>query len=181
MASRLAGEMVAHFADPDGGFFDTRDDHEALLVRPKDMQDNATPSGNAMACEALLRLAAFTDEGSYRDMAEKALGQVVDFSTRYPTSFARWLSAADFALAHVKQVAIVHEAGGMDLGEFLQVVQAGYRPHQVLAASALPLPSNAPALLHDRPLKDGRTTVYVCEGFVCQYPVTTVPELKKLL
>jgi len=87
--------MVDHFTDPDGGFFDTRDDHEALLVRPKDVQDNATPSGNAMACEALLKMAAFTDEGRYRDMAEKTLGQVVDFSTRYPTSFARWLSAAD--------------------------------------------------------------------------------------
>ncbi len=181
LASRLAGEMTAHFADPDGGFFDTRDDHEALLVRPKDVQDNATPSGNAMACEALLKLAAFGDEGRYRDMAEKALGQVVDFSTRYPTSFARWLSAADFALANVKQVAIVHQPGAKDLGEFLQVAQAGYRPHQVLAAAALPLPPSAPALLHDRPLKEARTTVYVCEGFVCQYPVMTVPELKKLL
>ena len=181
MASRLAGEMVDHFTDPDGGFFDTRDDHEALLVRPKDVQDNATPSGNAMACEALLKLAAFTDEGRYRDMAEKTLGQVVDFSTRYPTSFARWLSAADFALANVKQVAVVHKTGVDDLGKFVQVVQSGFRPNQVLAASSVPLPSNAPALLQDRPLKDGGTTVYVCEGFVCKNPVTTISELEKLL
>ena len=103
--------MIDHFHDPQGGFFDTRDDHEALLVRPKDLQDNATPSGNAMACEALLKLAALTDEGRYRDVAEKALGQVVDFSTRYPTSFARWLSAADFALANINQVAVVHPPG----------------------------------------------------------------------
>jgi uncharacterized protein YyaL (SSP411 family) len=180
-ASRLAGEMVDHFADPEGGFFDTSDQHEALLVRPKDVQDNATPSGNAMACEALLKLAALTDEGGYRDMAEKAFEQVVDFSTRYPTSFARWLSAADFALAKVKQVAIVHEPGVEGLQEFLRLVQAGYRPNQVLAVSAVPLPPETPALLHDRPVQDGRTTVYVCEGFVCQYPVTTVPELEKLL
>jgi uncharacterized protein len=180
-ASRLAEDMVEHFADPEGGFFDTSDQHEALLVRPKDVQDNATPSGNAMACEALLKLDAFTDKGSYRDMAEKALGQIVDFSTRYPTSFARWLSAADFALATVKQVAIVHESGGEHLQEFLHLVQRGYHPNQVLAVSGVPLPSDAPALLHDRPLKEGGTTVYVCEGFVCQYPVTTVPELEKLL
>ncbi len=70
MASRLAGEMVDHFLDPQGGFFDTRDDHEALLVRPKDVQDNASPSGNAMACEALLKLAAFTDEGVSRPGGE---------------------------------------------------------------------------------------------------------------
>ncbi len=181
MASRLAGEMIDHFLDPQGGFFDTRDDHEALLVRPKDLQDNATPSGNAMACEALLKLAALTDEGRYRDQAEKALGQVVDFSTRYPTSFARWLSAADFALADIKQVAVVHEPGDEHTNEIMKLLRSGYRPHQVLAASPLPLPSNAPALLHDRPLRDGKTTVYVCEGFVCQNPVTTVPELEKLL
>jgi len=181
MAFRLAGEMVDHFTDPAGGFFDTRDDHEALLVRPKDVQDNATPSGNAMACDALLKLAAFTDEGRYRDMAEKALGQVVDFSTRYPTSFARWLSAADFALANVKQVAVVHKTGADDLGEFVQVVQSGFRPNQVLAASTIPLPPSAPALLQDRPLKEDRTTVYVCEGFVCKNPVTTISELEKLL
>jgi uncharacterized protein len=181
MAAMLAGEMVDHFVDPEGGFFDTRDDHETLLVRPKDVQDNATPSGNAMACEALLRLAAFTDTGRFRDLAEKALGQVVDFSTRYPTSFARWLSAADFALAKVKQVAIVHGPDEGHPGEFLQVLISGYRPNQILAAASLPLPSNAPALLHDRPLKDGKTTVYVCEGFVCQNPVTTIPELEKLL
>ena len=158
-----------------------RDDHEALLVRPKDVQDNATPSGNAMACEALLKMAAFTDEGRFRDMAEKTLGQVVDFSTRYPTSFARWLSAADFALGNVKQVAVVHKTGVEDLGKFVQVVQSGFRPNQVLAASSVPLPSNAPALLQDRPLKDGGTTVYVCEGFVCKNPVTTISELEKLL
>ena len=181
MAFRLAGEIVDHFTDPAGGFFDTRDDHEALLVRPKDVQDNATPSGNAMACDALLKLAAFTDEGRYRDMAEKALGQVVDFSTRYPTSFARWLSAADFALANVKQVAVVHKTGADDLGEFVQVVQSGFRPNQVLAASTIPLPPSAPALLQDRPLKEDRTTVYVCEGFVCKNPVTTISELEKLL
>jgi uncharacterized protein YyaL (SSP411 family) len=181
MASRLAGDMIDHFTDSNGGFFDTSDEHEALLVRPKDVQDNATPSGNAMACEALLKLAAFTDEGKYRDLAEKALGQVVDFSTRYPTSFARWLSAADFALAHVKQIAVVHEAGGENLQALLRVIQNGFRPNQVLAVSPFPLAAGSPALLNDRPIREGMPTVYVCEGFVCKNPVTTISELEKLL
>jgi hypothetical protein len=181
MASRLAGEMIAHFSDPDGGFFDTRDDHEHLLVRPKDIQDNATPSGNAMACEALLKLAAFTDEGSNRDKAEQSLGFVVEFSTRYPTAFGRWLSAADFALASVKQVAVVFDTGAQPSEDVLQVIQRAYRPNLILAASDYPPPGNAPTLLKDRPLKQGKTTVYVCEGFVCKNPVTTVPELENLL
>ena len=67
-ALKLADEMVEHFADPNGGFFDTRDDHEALLVRPKDIQDNATPSGNALAATALLELAAYGDRTEWRDL-----------------------------------------------------------------------------------------------------------------
>jgi uncharacterized protein YyaL (SSP411 family) len=180
-AARLAGELVTHFTDPNGGFFDTSDDHESLLVRPKDVQDNATPSGNAMACEALLMLAAFSDEGRYTDLAEKALGQVVDYCTRYPTSFARWLSAADFALGNVKQVAILYETGSDTFQDFLPVVQSSYRPNQVVAVSTVPAPADAPALLNDRPLRDGKTTVHVCEGFVCKNPVTTVAELEKIL
>jgi len=90
--------MIELFSDPAGGFFDTSKDEKSLLLRPKNVQDNATPSWNALACEALLKLAAFTDDGKYHDFAEKALGLVVGMAVRYPTAFGRWLSAADFAL-----------------------------------------------------------------------------------
>jgi uncharacterized protein YyaL (SSP411 family) len=134
-----------------------------------------------MACDALLKLAAFTGEGEYRDLAEKSLGLVVDVATRYPPSFGRWLSASDFALGSVKQVAAVYKSEAQDIRELLQVVQAEYRPNFIVAASTVPPPSNAPALLKDRPLKNGEATVYICEGFVCKNPVTSVTELEKLL
>ncbi len=191
-AKELADEMIERFNDPSGGFFDTSKDGENLLLRPKDVQDNATPSGNALACEALLKLAAFTDEGKYRDLAEKALGLVVGMATRYPTAFARWLSAADFALGNAKQVAVMaagaddqqegrSEADGDQASGLIRVVQSAYRPNVIIAASAYPPSDDAPALLKDRPLKDGKATVYVCEGFVCKNPVTTISELKELL
>src|SRR5215208_5593979 len=104
-AQELAEEMIELFEDPKGGFFDTSKEGEQLLLRPKDLQDNATPSGNALACEALLKLAAFTDNGRYRDIAEQSLRLIANHALRYPTAFARWLSAADFALGTVKQVA----------------------------------------------------------------------------
>jgi len=151
------------------------------LLRPKDLQDNATPSGNALACEALLKLAAFTDNGKYRDFAEKALGLVVDMAARYPTAFARWLSAADFALGYVKQVAVLYEAQGGDASDLIRVIQSAYRPNVIVTASSYPPPNEAPSLLKERPLKNGKTTVYVCEGFVCKNPVTSITELKDLL
>ena len=180
-AKELADEMIELFDDPNGGFFDTSKDGEVLLLRPKDVQDNATPSGNALACEALLKLAAFTDEGKYRDIAEKSLGLVTGMAVRYPTAFGRWLSAADFALGKTKQVAVMFEAGNEDASELMRVVQSAFRPNTIIAASSYPPPDDAPSLLMERPLKNGKTTVYVCEGFVCRNPVTSAAELKELL
>ncbi len=90
-ARELTDEMIQLFSDPNGGFFDTAKDSEELLLRPKDLQDNATPSGNSLACEALLKLAAFSDEGTYRELAEKSMSQVSESALRYPTAFGRWL------------------------------------------------------------------------------------------
>ena len=180
-AQALAEEMIELFDDPNGGFFDTAKDSEGLLLRPKDLQDNATPSGNALACEALLKLAAFTDNGRYRDLAEKALRLVANHASRYPTSFGRWLSAADFALANVKQVAVVYDAAPENAEELLKTIQSEYRPNLVVAASAYPPSPDAPLLLMDRPAQDGKPTAYVCEGFICKLPVRSAPELQKLL
>jgi len=180
-ALELADEMVERFSDPEGGFFDTPTDGESLVIRPKGLQDNATPSGNALACEALLKLSAYTDKGSYRDLAESALKSVGEAAVRYPTAFARWLSAADFALGNVKQVAILGEAQDADLEALIQIVRSEYRPNVVVAASVYPPSQNAPSLLADRPLVNGSATAYVCEGFVCKNPVTRADDLQKQL
>jgi hypothetical protein len=180
-ANELADEMIELFGDPNGGFFDTAINGEALLLRPKDVQDNATPSGNALACEALLKLAEFTGEGKYRDLAERSLALVVNLAVRYPTAFARWLSAADFSLGRVKQVAIVGEAGDENTSEMIRLVRSAFRPNVIIAASRYPPLKNAPSLLKDRPLKNGQSTAYVCEGFVCKNPVTASSELEELL
>jgi hypothetical protein len=181
-AQELCDEMIERFSDPAGGFFDTPKDGEILLLRPKDIQDNAMPSGNALACEALLELSEFTSKGIYRDIAEKSLLVVRNAALRYPTAFARWLSAADFSLASVKQIAILHENGDETVKSFLDAIHTGYRPNIVLAASTHPPSSDAPALLMDRPIIEGKATAYVCENFVCKLPVVgSVEELIKQL
>jgi uncharacterized protein YyaL (SSP411 family) len=180
-AKELADEMIELFEDINGGFFDTSKDGESLLLRPKDVQDNATPSGNALACEALLILAEFTGEGKYREIAERSLRLVINMAPQYPTAFGRWLSAADLALGNVKQIAVIYEADGKDASEFIRMIQSQYRPNMIIAASGYPPSSSAPALLNDRPTRNGRPTVYVCEGFICKTPVTTTAELEKLL
>jgi uncharacterized protein YyaL (SSP411 family) len=177
----LADEIMARFTDPAGGFFDTPANSETLFLRPKDLQDNATPSGNALAAEALLRLSALTDRADYRIKAEQSLRLISEPVLRYPIAFGRWLNAIDFALASVKQVAILGEMNTPEVQKMLKVVREEYRPNQVIAVSSYPPTEGAPALLNDRPLMVASATAYVCEGFVCKVPVTTAEELKNVL
>ena len=179
-ARRLMDRVLARFTDPAGGFFDTADDHERLVTRPKDPQDNAVPSGNAMAATVLLRLAAWTGEARYRDAADSAIRTVMPFVTRYPTGFAQWLSAIDFALGGAVEVAVVGTPGDAATERLIEPVARGYRPNQVLALSPDPGSSAIP-LLHGREARDGLPTAYLCRGFACRLPVTDAGSLRRQL
>jgi uncharacterized protein YyaL (SSP411 family) len=180
ISRRMMDRVLEHFADPAGGFFDTADDHERLVTRPKDVQDNAVPSGNAMAAQVLLRLAAWTGEARYRDAAEQAIRVVVPFVERYATGFAQWLSAMDLALAPVVEVAIVGAADDPATAALLAEPRRGFRPNQVVAATADPAGSRVP-LLRDRIALDGRPTAYVCRNFACRLPVIDPAALREQL
>jgi uncharacterized protein len=170
-ARELADIILDHFVDPAGGFFDTADDHESLVTRPKDPQDNATPAGGSMATLVLLRLAALTGDGRYGDAAERALATVTSFLGRYPTGFANWLSAAELAVGGIVELAIAGEPTATDTHALLATATAGGRRDLVVAVAADPAASVVP-LLADRVSIDGRATAYVCRQFACRLPVT---------
>ncbi|HEX7974875.1 MAG TPA: thioredoxin domain-containing protein, partial [Anaerolineales bacterium] len=180
-AHQLAGDMLDHFRDPQGGFFDTRDDHGPLLTRPKDLQDNATPSGSSLAATALLQLAAFTGSGEYRDLAEAMLGGVQATAVRYPTAFSNWLCAIDLASNPILEVAILGDPADPLTQALVAPLWTAYRPHALLALSSFPPPSIAPPLLQDRPLVSDRPTAYVCRNFACQRPVNDPQEFLQQL
>ncbi|MCC7165728.1 MAG: thioredoxin domain-containing protein [Anaerolineae bacterium] len=184
-ARDLADQILEHFGDPRGGFFDTSDDHEELVVRPKDVQDNATPSGSAMATNVLFKLAAYTGDARYVEAAEKAVAPLQPALAQAPTGFAWWLCGLEFELAPPKEVAIVggeisamitsHSARN-DIAELLNVVFGEYRPNQVVACKSEGAESVIP-LLEGREARAGKATAYVCERFACQMPVTEGEEL----
>jgi uncharacterized protein YyaL (SSP411 family) len=179
-ARRIIDRVMSHFADPAGGFFDTADDHERLVTRPKDVQDNAVPSGNAMTARVLLRLAAWTGESAYRVAAERAIRVVVPFVDRYPTGFAQWLGAMDLALAPAVEIAIVGAPDDPATLALLAEARRGFRPNQVVSIAPDPAASVVP-LLHDRVAIDGRPTASVCRGFACRLPVTDPVALREQL
>ncbi|HJW22458.1 MAG TPA: thioredoxin domain-containing protein [Candidatus Limnocylindrales bacterium] len=180
-ARSLADTIPLRFADPAGGFFDTADDHERLVARPKDVQDNATPSGNGTATFVLLRLAALTGEGRYRSAAERAISTITPFAVRYPTAFAMWLQAIDLALADVAEVAVVGDPSDAATELLLSVAGGAYAPARVLACGRGDGSTSAVPLLHDRPMLGQRPTAYVCRGFACQAPVTDPDALREQL
>ncbi|HMN13013.1 MAG TPA: thioredoxin domain-containing protein [Bellilinea sp.] len=180
-ARALTDDMIAEFTDPAGGFYDTSASTEVVLLRPKDLQDNATPSGNALAAEALTKMAAYSGNEEWRGLAEKAVRLVAGSMVNYPTAFGRWLSAADGLRSEIKEVAIVGDLADGQTKAFLAEVNAQYRPNLIVAAADLPLDERSPELLADRPLLEGLPTAYVCTGFVCQRPVNTLAGLKEQL
>jgi uncharacterized protein len=179
-AVRLAAEAIALFADDrDGGFFDTGADSEELLVRPKDLFDNAVPSGNSIMTEVLLRLGALTGDASYEERAERALRGLQTALANAPAGFGYALGALDLALARAKEIAIAGDPGGEDTKRLAGTVWGRYLPNRVLAVG--PSDGSAVPLLRDRPTRDGRATAYVCERFVCKQPVVAPEELAALL
>ena len=179
-ARDLIEVMVARFADGNGGFFDTSDDHESLIARPKNVQDNATPSGSAIATGVLLRLASLTGESGYADIAEQAFRQVAGRMEKHPTAFGQWLNALEFHFGEPREVAIVGDPAADDTRELLAVIFEEFRPNMVVAAGEETDIPSVP-LLSGRPRIDGRATAYVCRNFTCNFPVTVAEDLRRQL
>jgi uncharacterized protein YyaL (SSP411 family) len=184
-AVELATVMIDQFADVEtGGFFYTGRDHEELVVRPRELLDGATPSGNAMAATALVRLSRLTGREDFEATAREALKAVEGVMRQYPTAAGQSLIALDILLAPPREIAVI---AGDDPAEFQAVLVAladRFLPGAVIAPAptpASPQLGQLVPLLADRPAREGRTTIYVCERFACQAPVVGVEGLEKVL
>jgi uncharacterized protein YyaL (SSP411 family) len=181
-AVTLADKMVEEFWDEEGGgFFYNGLSGEKLIVRNKDYFDNATPSGNSVAAEALLRLSVLTGNEDYRRKAVNVLRLVRDAVERYPSAFGYALGAIDFSLSTPKEIVVVGEAA--QARPLLREVWTRYLPNKVVVVSS-GVDEAAAALvplLRERTARGGRATAYVCESYTCLRPVDTAEELAALL
>ncbi|MBX3065645.1 MAG: thioredoxin domain-containing protein [Anaerolineae bacterium] len=179
-ALELAEIAIQHYAAPDGGFYDTSDDHEQLIARPRSLQDNATPSGNSMMAKVLAQLSAYTGEARYEEISRRIVGQLVAAMQQYPQAFGEALNAVDLLVRGIDEVAIIGEKG--DAQPLIDVVNTAYRPNAILAYAAVDQGEKAqPMLLAYRSRVQGKAAAYVCRKFVCQQPVTTGDKLAEAL
>lgn len=183
-ARRLMDQAIDLFADEqNGGFFDTGSDHEALISRPKDIMDNATPAGNSVAADVLLRLTAFTGEEQYRRRADDYLRPMADVMVQHPQAFGHAIGALDFAISQGREIAIIGDSQQPGARALLEVINSRYLPNSVLACASLEDNESIQSipLLADRTMKDGKATAYVCQNFACLAPINTPEELGHLL
>ncbi|HET9922881.1 MAG TPA: thioredoxin domain-containing protein [Methylomirabilota bacterium] len=172
---RLAEEALRLFwSEEREAFFDTGHDQETLVVRPRNLFDNAVPSGTSVTIEWLLRLAVVLGEERYEAVALKALRPMADLMQRYPSGFGRYLSALDFHLGPVAEVALVWPPGEeRGMAPLLDTVFGRYQPNRVVVGAAEGAPgAGGLPLLAERGTVNGRPTAYVCRHYVCQLPVT---------
>jgi uncharacterized protein YyaL (SSP411 family) len=164
-------------------FYDTPADHEELVTRPRDVYDNAAPSGTSVATEVLLRLALFLDRADYRQRAEDILGELAGGMEKIPGAFGRLLCALDFSTAEPREVAIVGVPEAADTRALLDEIYSTYLPNKVVAGRD---PDDEEAgglipLLTQRSAREGKATAYVCVQYACQTPTTDTQELARQL
>lgn len=181
-ARGLVTTMIEYFLDPSGGFSDTHRDSTEILMLPKYPQDNATPSGNALAVHALLLISALNEDDSLHQTGLRLLTALQKAMSEYPTSFSYWLQALDFAIGPVRQVALVWPENKEDeASRWLDLVRSKYHPRQVISAAQTPLSQGLPELLNHRDSLMGQVTGYICQDFYCRQPVTTLATFEQML
>ena len=172
-AVALGREMVRLFWDEDAGhFYDTGRDHEALILRPREVSDNAVPSGSSAATEVLLRLGVITGDPEYRRRAAAALRSARELIERFPNGAGHWACALDFYLSTVKEVAIVGSPNDPATGALRSELFRGFLPNRVLVGRDDGDEVTDIPLLEGRQKLEGRPTAYVCQNYVCKLPVT---------
>jgi uncharacterized protein YyaL (SSP411 family) len=178
---RLQAIFDETFADPRGGYFLAGEQHDGLILRPKESWDAATPSSNSVAAMNLLRLAAFTGDARYRESSDAIFAAHADLLGSAATAFPRLLSALDFRSDPPREIVLAGKPGREDFEALRRAVFASPLFNRVVAhaESAAGIPALAA-------LAEGRTgaaaaAAYVCTGFACQAPVSDPKALRAAL
>lgn len=178
-ARLMADTMVARFAAPDGGFYDTSDEHEKLIARPRNRYDNATPSGNAMAAMVLLRLGDLYPDAPYAAIAQETLISLGSNLAQQPLGHGQALQALAYGLAQRELIVIAGDSESDDARSLAAVAREGYAPFRSVVLGT-PDVASLPPVLEGRTMLRGRATAYVCHGTRC-LPPTDEPDMLRTL
>ena len=185
-ALELAEALQSRFEDAEGGgFFFTAGDHEQLITRRKEFFDQATPNGNALAAEGLLRLAGLLGRDDLRVSAERALQAAADILPKAPLAQGQSVLALMRYVAPVRQWVLAGREPNQEAADILKSLWAAYLPEHVLACRLNDATASQSRHLDDlfsgRPSTESAWELYLCEGFTCQQPAQTVAAAQEMI
>jgi uncharacterized protein YyaL (SSP411 family) len=180
-ARELSDATIRWFWDDEtGAFYDTASDHEALITRPREISDNATPSGTSLAVELLVRLAELLHDVDARRRATYVVETLAPAIGRYPSAFGHLLGSADMLINGAVELAIVGDPQSADFAALERTAAERYVPSLVLAGGH-PRTDDSIALLSGRDARGGHATAYVCRNYTCEEPATRPEQLEEQL
>jgi uncharacterized protein YyaL (SSP411 family) len=175
-AIELAHAVERLFADPQGGWFMASREHETLIAREKPAYDGAEPSGTSVALMNAVRLAVFTDDDRWRQVARRALGAHSKVLRDRPVAMTEALLALDMFSDVPREIAIVWPDGCADAAApLLSVLRRTYLPSRAISGgeqSAMESLGQTVAFVRGKVAQSGLPTAYLCHQGRCQLPVT---------
>ena len=180
----MAEVIVQEFWDESAGmFYDTGRRRQDLFIRPRNLYDNAVPSGSSAATLALLKIARITGRADMERAAIQALRSIRDLVSHSPLGFCKWLCALDFYLSPSREIAVLGPTGNENTQSLMRVLYDRWLPNEVVVAFDPMDPASLTglAILEGKRMIDGHPTVYLCEHFTCRAPVTSPDALRELL
>jgi uncharacterized protein YyaL (SSP411 family) len=179
LSRAVTENAIALFHDSETDtWYDTAVDHEPLIVRPREVTDNATPSGTSLVAELLLTWAELDDRPDWRSLAESTVSRVGEAVAQYPQALGHVAGVADALVNGSAQIAIVGDPKDPGHRELVGRVGSTFVPSLVMAGGN-PAEDGQPALMLNRTVIGGRPTAYVCRGFTCDLPTSDPDELDR--
>ncbi|HAG08089.1 MAG TPA: thioredoxin domain-containing protein [Desulfotomaculum sp.] len=182
----LTGQMISLFWDGEnGGFFFSGNDAEPLLARSKELYDGALPSGNSVAAFNLLRLARFTGNQQFNELAWRQMRYFAGQVNRFPQGYTFFLTAWQLAFWPPKEIIVVGKRENEDTALILRTLQKEFLPEAILifypeGEANEELLKVAPFLKNYSAI-NGKTAVYICENYACRSPITDFEQLSQII
>ncbi|MDQ6717066.1 MAG: thioredoxin domain-containing protein, partial [Gemmatimonadota bacterium] len=177
LARSIADAMIASFWDASAKrIYDTAIDAEKLIIRPRDITDNAMPSGSSLAAELLFHLGDLYDVAEYREISASIVASAAPMLAQYPAAFGHLLGVIDAQIYGATEVALTGSPGSTSFSVLERAVATTYVPSLVVAGGSGGSVSDI-ALMRDRAATDEGAAAYVCRNYTCSAPVSTAAAL----
>ena len=180
-ATNLANHLITHFWDDSThGFFFTSDNHEKLIIRPKNNYDLSMPSGNSVAAHVLLRLHHIMQNKQFLEITTKIIEAHATAAAENPFAFGYLLNVLYLYHQKPTEITIINDKNS----ELISALQKKFLPESIMIIIRDSDNLNSLSkytFFSGKEFQDDKTSVFVCKNFSCSLPLSDLSEIEKEL